>query len=412
MKAILTLIIVAYTSLVASQSIDDLFAIAVQNRPEIKAAYADFEAEVERIAAVSGFPNPSLSMGYFISPIETRVGPQIFRASLSQRIPWWGEIKASENVQKAKAEVAYQQYIVALNELYMEVYSAYARYLEWEQKYNNAVEEQELRMQSLDLKRQQYAQGEATLSDITRAEMALDDIKRITAQYSERKNEFKALMSKVIPNAPEKLYQSNINLPDSLPVEQDTIENAFTAVYDKKDEVLNKQKSMIQKKKVPKLNVGIDYMLIGDNNLPASDAGRDAWMPMVGFSLPLFNNDVNSELRSLEKERQALHWRKDEALAQARLVRIEIATAYNNRMKDIAFFTGQENKTDMLIELVINEYKIGNASYAEVIELQQQRLQYSDAKIEATANAILLMAQYRVYSGQLETREFLSTQPK
>lgn len=412
MKAIITLLTLLWSVLAFSQSLDELYLMAAKNRPEIQAAYADFEAEVERVAAVTGFPNPNLSMGYFISPIETRVGPQLFRASLSQRIPWWGEIRSSENAQKAKAEVAFQKYIVALNELYIEVSEAYATYFEWENKYSNARIEKELRIQSLELKQQQYAQGNATLSAITRAEMALDDIIRITQQYEQQLDEVHALLSTVIPHITEMPKQLEINIPDSLPIELDTTSTPFTIVYDKKANVLDKQKSVIQKKRTPKLSVGLDYMVIGNSNLPASDAGRDAFMPMIGISLPIFNSNIVGELNALQKEKEALLLRKNEALIQSRLDRIEVASAFNNQLIDIAFFEKQIQKTDLLLELVTNEYKLGKASYSEVIELQQQRLRYSDALIHSRASAFRLWAQFRVLSGQLDVAKLDSPQWK
>jgi len=412
MKAIITLLTLLWSVLAFSQSLDELYLMAAKNRPEIQAAYADFEAEVERVSVVTGFPNPNLSMGYFISPIETRVGPQLFRASLSQRIPWWGEIRSSENAQKAKAEVAFQKYIVALNDLYIEVSEAYATYFEWENKYSNARIEKELRIQSLELKKQQYAQGNATLSEIARAEMALDDIIRITQQYEQQLDEVQALLSTVIPHISEMPKQLEIYIPDSLPITLDTTENPFTIVYDKKANVLDKQKSVIQKKRTPKLSVGLDYMMIGNSNLAGSDAGRDAFMPMIGISLPIFNSNIAGDLNALEKEKEALLLRKNEALIQSRLDRIEVATAFNNRLIDIAFFEKQIQKTDLLLELVTNEYKVGKATYSEVIELQQQRLRYSDALIQSRASAFRLWAQFRVLSGQLEVAKLDSPQSK
>jgi len=55
---------------------------------------------------------------------------------------------------------------------------------------------------------------------------------------------------------------------------------------------------------------------------------------------------------------------------------------------------------------------VGKATYSEVIELQQQRLRYSDALIQSRASAFRLWAQFRVLSGQLEVAKLDSPQSK
>jgi outer membrane protein TolC len=412
MKQIISFIIIIWASFASAQTMDELFVSAAKNRPEIRAIYHEFEAEIERITAVTGFPNPNLSMGYFLSPIETRVGPQRFRVSLSQRIPWWGELKASERVQKAKAEVAYQRYLWAINQLYIEVVTSYSKYYEWEKTYLNTLSEQDLRRQSLALKRQQYTEGKASLSDITRAEMALEDIVRLTQKM---KDEFDVIILEiqtVIGDSIEPKLPNSLNLPDNLSIPSKKTQNAFTEVFQKQNQVISQRMSLTQKKRIPQLNLGIDYMAIENTNLPTTEAGKDALMPMIGISLPIFNQNVTAELNALEKESQVNSLRKNEAIAQSNLVVLETVTSYNNKMKDITFYALQLEKTDLLLELLNNEYRVGEATYFEIIELQQQRLSYSNAMAKTEADAFMLYARYLVYTGELQTDHIAANQPQ
>jgi outer membrane protein TolC len=412
MKQVISFIIIISASLANAQTMDELFISAAKNRPEIRAVYHEFEAEIERIAAVTGFPNPNLSMGYFLSPIETRVGPQRFRVSLSQRIPWWGELKASERVQKAKAEVAYQRYLWAINQLYIELVTSYSKYYEWEKTYLNTLSEQDLRRQSLELKRQQYTEGKASLSDITRAEMALEDIVRLTQKM---KDEFDVIILEiqtVIGDSIEPKLPNSLNLPDSLSIPSKKAQNAFTEVFQKQNQAITQRMSLTQKKRIPQLNLGIDYMAIENTNLPTTEAGKDALMPMIGISLPIFNQNVTAELNALEKESQVNSLRENEAIAQSNLVVLETVTSYNNKMKDITFYALQLEKTDLLLELLNNEYRVGEATYFEIIELQQQRLSYSNAMAKAEADAFMLYARYLVYTGELQTDHIAANQPQ
>ena len=412
MKQILILIIFAWSGWITAQNVDDLFVAAAKNRPEIRAIYHEFEAEVERVAAVSGFPDPNLSMGYFLSPIETRVGPQRFRASLSQRIPWWGELRTVENVQKAKAEVAYQRYLWALHQLYIEVVESYSRYYEWQKIYSNTLAEQELRSQSLDLKRQQYIEGKASLTDITRAEMALDDVNRLTEKMKDQFDAVVLQIQTVVGDRIDLSLPQNLSLLDSLSVPTAQAKNAYTEVFQKQNEAISERVARTKKRRIPQLNLGIDYMAIENTNLPTPEAGKDALMPMVGISLPIFTRDIAAELNALEKENQAILLHKSEAVAQSDLEILETVTNYNNTMKDITFYSLQLDKIDLLLELVTNEYRVGEATYFEIIDLQQQRLSYSNALAKAEAEAFRLYARYLVYTGKLQTERIVDELPK
>ena len=92
---IISLLFFAYN--VEGQSINDYYTIAAENNPELKAKYKEFEAAMQKIPQVSSLPDPNLSMGYFISPVETRLGPQNMRFSLTQMFPWFGTLKAQKN---------------------------------------------------------------------------------------------------------------------------------------------------------------------------------------------------------------------------------------------------------------------------------------------------------------------------
>ena len=76
---ILSLLFSAYN--VVGQSINDYFVIAAENNPELKAKYKEFEASMQRIPQVSSLPDPNFSLGYFISPVETRLSPHNMRFS-------------------------------------------------------------------------------------------------------------------------------------------------------------------------------------------------------------------------------------------------------------------------------------------------------------------------------------------
>merc|ERR1711974_383443 len=50
---------------------------------------------MQKVAQVNNLPDPTFSFGYFISPVETRVGPQRAKVGLTQMFPWFGTLKTA-----------------------------------------------------------------------------------------------------------------------------------------------------------------------------------------------------------------------------------------------------------------------------------------------------------------------------
>lgn len=83
MKFIINIILLVFlgTSVSQAQTLNDYFKIAAQNNPGLQSKYKEFEAALQKVDQVSTLPDPNISFGYFISPVETRVGPQRARFS-------------------------------------------------------------------------------------------------------------------------------------------------------------------------------------------------------------------------------------------------------------------------------------------------------------------------------------------
>ncbi|MEO1483259.1 MAG: TolC family protein [Myxococcota bacterium] len=84
----------------------ELVSAALENNPRLRARFYRWRELSLRVSAASKLPEPTLSFGYFVRSVETRVGPQRARIGIRQRIPWPAELSASEEqaVATARAE--------------------------------------------------------------------------------------------------------------------------------------------------------------------------------------------------------------------------------------------------------------------------------------------------------------------
>ena len=122
---IILLIAVGFHLSVYAQTLDDYFQVAAENNPGLLSKYKNFEAAMQRVTQLSSLPDPNLSFGYFISPVETRVGPQQARFSLTQMFPWFGTLSFQEEAASLSAEAKYQEFLDARNKLYYQVAASY-----------------------------------------------------------------------------------------------------------------------------------------------------------------------------------------------------------------------------------------------------------------------------------------------
>ncbi len=109
----------------AQEVLDRYLIVAAENNPGIKARFNEYMAALKVAPQVKALPDPQLAFGYFIQPVETRVGPQEFRISASQMFPWFGTLKTKENMAIQTAKAKYEAFEEAKSKLFNEVKGTY-----------------------------------------------------------------------------------------------------------------------------------------------------------------------------------------------------------------------------------------------------------------------------------------------
>ncbi len=189
-----------------AQSLEELTAFGLENNPGLKASYSKFEAGMKRSARVKGMPDPTFSAGYFISPVETRVGPQRAKLSLSQMFPWFGTLKAKEEAAALQAEADYQLYLDAENELFYRIKTVYYNLVELNEKEGLLEEQKQVLEFFKESTTSKFSNGKAKMADVLRVEILLEDIE---TEIQLNKEKERPLLVQL---------RRTINWPDSLQV--------------------------------------------------------------------------------------------------------------------------------------------------------------------------------------------------
>jgi outer membrane protein TolC len=116
---ILFLLLIAGNAM--GQTLEEYLMVAAENNPNLKAKFFEYQAALERVPQVGALPDPQLSFGIFIKPMERFAGDQIASISLMQMFPWKGTLGAAKEEMTFMAKANYEAFNEARSTLFYEV---------------------------------------------------------------------------------------------------------------------------------------------------------------------------------------------------------------------------------------------------------------------------------------------------
>ena len=285
---------------------------AAELNPGVAARYAEFEAAMKRSAQVRGLPDPSLSIGYFISPVETRIGPQRARFSLTQMFPWFGTLGAQAEVTDRLAEAKYAAFLEARNELFFKVRAAYYPLYELDRLI--ALERDDLVIlktyRAFALAR--FESGGGAMVDVLRIDLM------INAETHRHRSTGRAPQAFVGELFPCRGLRGSgrggcLGQPDSWwicdrELSTDSIATSpKLSELDRRAEAALAQAEAARKMGLPRFGLGLDYVVVDERtDMDLPDNGRDAIMPMMTLSLPIYRSKYRSAVEEAQEMNRAI----------------------------------------------------------------------------------------------------------
>jgi len=97
----------------SQQQLDSLFnylEIAAKNNPTVLQRYYEYEAALQKVPQVGSLPDPDVSLGVFLSPMELLSGNQVADIRLMQMFPWFGVLKSAKDEMSLMAKAKYESF--------------------------------------------------------------------------------------------------------------------------------------------------------------------------------------------------------------------------------------------------------------------------------------------------------------
>lgn len=399
-KNVIILLVMALPLWAWGQDLEDYQKIAAENNPGLQGRYKEFKAALEKVPQVSSLPDPTLSFGYFISPVETRVGPQQAKFSLSQMFPWFGTLEAQGNAAALMAQAKYQSFIDARNKLYYHVADAYYPLYELDEQLRLQRENLEILESFMTLAQSKYENNQSSMVDVLRVDIMIKDARtNIDILEDKRQPLLTRFNNQLNRDASETVsIVDTINvspLPDGYRRDSLLINHPLLEELSLKEEAMKEQEKAAIRKGLPSFGLGLDYVLVGERtDMDLADNGQDVVMPMLTMSLPIFRGKYKAakeEARIMQEAYRDMRQEMANNLGSAyEMVWFEM----EKQRQNLDLYREQIDETGQALNLLFTSYSNNGNDFEEVLRMQQQLLKYQ--MMQATS-----LSEYKIAEAKL-----------
>jgi outer membrane protein TolC len=370
------------TLLSAQQELQSYLQAAAENNPGLKAKFNDYMAALEVAPQLGALPDPTVAFGYFISPVETRVGPQQFKISASQMFPWFGTLEAKENVAMQSAKAKYEVFLEAKSKLFNEVRSTYFN-VYFNRKAIDITRENLILLNTFQkLANIKVEAGKVSAVDEYRIEMEIGDLENQLALLVDKQYVLELMFNNLLNTDKEqKVITPAILWTDDLKLGKqevlDSIEsnNHQLLVLSMQQEALTFRKELAEKLGKPNFSLGLDYTFVGQG--PNNLAGTDAFVfPMLGITIPLYRNKYKAMVNEVVFLQEAKESEQSDKMNLLETILENTWKEYLDADRRIRLYVSQLELADQSLKLLETEYVTGSKNFEEILRMERKVLSY------------------------------------
>ncbi|WP_281979720.1 TolC family protein [Tenacibaculum mesophilum] len=363
------------------QDLQEYINIALENNPEVQQFDTKYKRISEKKEEINTLPNTEFGAGYFVSTPETRTGPQQFKLSVKQMIPFFGTITARENYVSSLADAAYQDIVVVKRKLVTSVAQSYYKLYEVKARQKVLDENIALLETYEKLALTSVEVGKASAVDVLRLQIRQNEL----AQQKEVLQETFLGMQKAFNKLLNQDVNTSISVVDSLriPNETDKIQPSSLKLhpelvkFDKLYTSVEKSEFLNQKDKQPMIGFGLDYVNVGKRtDMNVIDNGKDIVMPMVSLSIPIFNKKNKSISKQNKLQQEEILSQKEQrynmlesVLYRAVSDRKASVISYQTQLKNLEQAKNAE-------QILVKSYETGAIDFNDVLDIQELQLKF------------------------------------
>ncbi|MDO6675477.1 TolC family protein [Tenacibaculum sp. 1_MG-2023] len=363
------------------QNLKEYIKTALENNPEVQQFNTKHKRISEKKEEVNTLPNTEFGAGYFVSTPETRTGPQKFKLSVKQMIPFFGTITARENYVSSLADAAYQDIIIVKRKLATSVAQLYYKLYEIKAKQKVLDENIELLKTYEKLALTSVEVGKASAVDVLRLQIRQNELNQqkevLVETFSGIEKAFNRLLNQEV--------NTSISVVNSLqvPKEADKIQPSTLKLhpelikFDKLYTSVEQSEFLNQKEKQPMIGFGLDYVNVEKRtDMNMVDNGKDIVMPMVSLSIPIFNKKNKSISKQNKLQQEEILSQKEQRYNTLESVLYRAVSDRNAAM--ISHRTQLKNleQAKNAEQILVKSYETGTIDFNDVLDIQELQLKF------------------------------------
>lgn len=425
------------------QTLEDYLMIAAENNPNLKSKYFQYQAALERVPQVGSLPDPQLSFGFFVMPMERYMGNQIAEISLMQMFPWFGTLGAAKNEMSFMAKAKFEEFNDTKSMLFYEVRSNWYALQLLEKEIAITKENIELlkTMEQIALTRfksgaqsggssgsmgdmgnQSKQNASNTMSGMnmqstnqptsksnnqqisTSSNGSMIDVLRVQMEINELQNNLALLEDSKIPliarfnqllnrdRIEPVIFSDSIiaaTMPISLNEIPDSIKNnnPMLKMLEQEEATYIAQGKMNKKMGLPMIGLGLQYNIFQSRaNSESMMNGRNMLMPMASVTIPLWRKKYTASVRESDYMRQSVIEQKQDVSNQLMVNYEDALKDYKDADRRVKLYQDQTSLANQALNILIVQYSTEGSNFEEVLRMQQQlldyRLKYLNAHID------------------------------
>lgn len=386
----------------------DYVRYAQLHNPGLKKALARWQAALEEVAPARALADPRLTYGYFVRPVETRVGPQEMRLGAAQTFPWVGTLDLKGRVALQQAEVERQRYEVARQALVFRVKAAYYDYYYLGRVLAVTKDNLQLLAYLEEVGRARYRGGTGAHQAVLKAQVELGRLEDKLRSLREMQRPAAAQLNAALGRP----ATVPVAVPDALPVAAFSAgglaarlqaANPTLRISQAQVAVAELAVELAGKKYYPELTLGVDYIRTGAARgiAPPDDSGKDPLVAMATIGLPIWRASYRAEERAAAARRQAArHAHRDLEIRLVAELEMAIYKRRDAESRTDLYRDSLLPKAEQVLNVTQQAFAAGRSDFLAVIDAQRALLEFQLAYERARTDQALYLAEIEKLVGE------------
>jgi outer membrane protein TolC len=368
-------------------------AMALENHPALEADFNRWRSGVLRISRSRRLPDPEVTYALFVRQVETRVGPQRQRLSVTQAFPWPTQLSTGAEAAAFRAQALGRRFDSRVLQVRAAVEEMYWRLWYIRQAQDVLAEQLVVFDQMAATVRARLESGSAAFADLLQVDVSRARLRDAIDALHEHERAAQAGLLQSVGAAPGTPTPTTTQHPVVvLPSESD--DALREAVARHPDLAFFEQMAAAQEAEarrsaaegLPTLMVGLDWIETGPAVGPVNGSGRDAVVLRVGASVPLQRRSYRDARDAASAEADAFRGdqraARDVAFAQLEAAMSAVRDTHRRVLLHRNTLIPQ---AEAAYEAVLGAYESGRGSVAANLLAQRDLLDLADALVEAEA---------------------------